>query len=232
MCVEAELSIMIISLKKHPTTRPPPESFWKHMQVRHPTLTESHPPHRELAAGLGLIEEKFASEDLCPWHQCSTTMSSRGSTRGGTGARSNRGGRGASATAAVPSTRPSIEGNADGAGPATNAPISAAAHAVTIDSSLSATNSPTPAPSVRGGRFKPRAVRRDATERQKLEDERSRDLAAKIKVEEKEQRDADRRARRGGRGRGRGDAGFIRRTVTAGGAFSGIGQGMRFTANF
>ncbi|KAH8198792.1 hypothetical protein TruAng_007067 [Truncatella angustata] len=165
-------------------------------------------------------------------------MSSRGSTRGGRGARSGRGGRGASATAAVPSTRPSIEG-ADGDAPAPaptpvpapvpNAPTTAAARAITIESSQSAANSPasTPAPSssLRGGRFKPKAVRRDAAERQKLEDQRNRDLAAKIKVEEKEQRDADRRARRGGqRGRGRGDAGFIRRTVTGSGAFSGVGQ--------
>ncbi|KAK9769200.1 putative DNA-directed RNA polymerase III RPC4 [Seiridium cardinale] len=155
-------------------------------------------------------------------------MSSRGSTRGGRGARSARGGRGASATAAVPSTRPSIEGGRDGDAAPTNAPTSAAAQAITIESSLSATNSPaaTPAPSARGGRFKPKAVRRDATERQKLEDQRNQDLAAKIKVEEREQRDADRRARRGGRGRGRGDAGFIRRTVTGGGVFSGIGQDM------
>lgn len=156
-------------------------------------------------------------------------MSSRGSTRGGRGARSGRGGRGASATAAVPSTRPSIEQSAaDGEAPAANAPATAADRTITIESSLSATNSPaaTPAPPARGGRFKPKAVRRDAAERQHLEDQRNRDLAAKIKVEEREQRDADRRARRGGRGRGRGDAGFIRRTVTSGGVLSGIGQGM------
>ncbi|ETS80136.1 hypothetical protein PFICI_07665 [Pestalotiopsis fici W106-1] len=159
-------------------------------------------------------------------------MSSRGSTRGGRGARSGRGARGASATAAAPSTRPSIEGGDDGASipgsvPAL-APGSSAARAVTIESSQSAPNSAasTPAPSLRGARFKPKAVRRDAAERQKLEDERTRDLAAKIKVEEKEQRAADRRARRGAGGRGRGDAGFMRRTVTGHGVFSGVGQDM------
>ncbi|KAI0167987.1 RNA polymerase III RPC4-domain-containing protein [Pestalotiopsis sp. NC0098] len=154
-------------------------------------------------------------------------MSSRGSTRGGRGARSGRGARGASATAAAPSTRPSIEGGDGGDAPAAG---TSAARALTIESSQSAPNSAasTPAPSLRGARFKPKAVRRDAAERQKLEDERSRDLAAKIKVEEREQRDADRRARRGGRGggRGRGDAGFMRRTVVGSGVFSGIGQDM------
>jgi DNA-directed RNA polymerase III subunit RPC4 len=159
-------------------------------------------------------------------------MSSRGSTRGGRGARSGRGARGASATAAAPSTRPSIE-EGGGDDNNSNAPVSAiagstAARAVTIESSQSAPNSAasTPAPSLRGARFKPKAIRRDAAERQKLEDERSRDLAAKIKVEEKEQRAADRRARRGAGGRGRGDAGFMRRTVTGHGVFSGVGQGM------
>ncbi|KAF2998381.1 hypothetical protein E8E14_000456 [Neopestalotiopsis sp. 37M] len=159
-------------------------------------------------------------------------MSSRGSTRGGRGARSGRGARGASATAAAPSTRPSIE-EGGGDDNNSNAPVSAiagstAARAVTIESSQSAPNSAasTPAPSLRGARFKPKAIRRDAAERQKLEDERSRDLAAKIKVEEKEQRAADRRARRGAGGRGRGDAGFMRRTVTGHGVFSGVGQDM------
>ncbi|OTA99638.1 hypothetical protein M426DRAFT_27314 [Hypoxylon sp. CI-4A] len=83
-------------------------------------------------------------------------------------------------------------------------------------------------PSRAGGRFRPKNIRRDAAERAKLEAERNRDLAAKIKEEERELRAEERRSRRGrGRGRGRGDSsrgGFVRRTVTASGPFSAISQ--------
>ncbi|KAI0884256.1 RNA polymerase III RPC4-domain-containing protein [Annulohypoxylon maeteangense] len=90
----------------------------------------------------------------------------------------------------------------------------------------SATQSRTPsvAPSRAGGRFRPKNVRRDATERARLEQERSRDLNMKIKEEEREVRAEERRARRG---RGRGDMsqrGFARRTITASGPFSAVPQ--------
>ncbi|KAJ1329532.1 DNA-directed RNA polymerase III subunit RPC4 [Microdochium nivale] len=65
-------------------------------------------------------------------------------------------------------------------------------------------------------RFRPKNVRRDADERKKLEEQRSRDLAAKIKVEERELAKEERRARRGGRGRG--DAMSQRGTMRRGGA--------------
>lgn len=87
--------------------------------------------------------------------------------------------------------------------------------------------SQTPATTSRGtSRFKPKNVRRDEAERKKLEEDRSRDLASKIKAEERELRAEERRARRG---RGRGGAsrgGLIRRTVTASGPFSAIASGM------
>lgn len=75
-------------------------------------------------------------------------------------------------------------------------------------------------------RFRPKNVRRDADERKKLEEQRSRDLAAKIKVEERELAKEERRARRGGRGRG--DAMSQRGTMRRGGAsgpFSAMPQG-------
>ncbi len=78
-----------------------------------------------------------------------------------------------------------------------------------------------------GTRFKPKNIRRDASERQRLEEERNRDLASKIKQEEREQRAEERRARRGrGRGGAMSQRGFIRRTVTATGPFSGVPLGM------
>lgn len=84
---------------------------------------------------------------------------------------------------------------------------------------------PSAAPSRAGGRFRPKNVRRDAAERARLEEERNRDLAVKIKAEEDELRAEERRARRGGRGRGdRGQRGIIRRTATAMGPFSSIAQ--------
>ncbi|KAK5627195.1 hypothetical protein RRF57_002910 [Xylaria bambusicola] len=82
--------------------------------------------------------------------------------------------------------------------------------------------SQTPATTSRGtNRFKPKNVRRDEAERKKLEEDRSRDLASKIKAEERELRAEERRARRG-RGRGGMSRGLIRRTVTASGPFSAI----------
>ncbi|KAH8664012.1 RNA polymerase III RPC4-domain-containing protein [Xylariales sp. PMI_506] len=169
-------------------------------------------------------------------------MSSRGGTRGARGARgarAGRGGRGGSAVAAV-DARPSIEeatpsavdehlaaGNGDHESILS---VSGTSTPITVDSQSPAPSTTrAPVATTRGGRFKPKNIRRDAIERQKLEDERNRDLAAKIKVEEKEQRDADRRARRGGRGRGRGDAAghFLRRAVPgAGGSYSGFSQDM------
>ncbi|GAP84117.1 putative RNA polymerase III RPC4 [Rosellinia necatrix] len=71
------------------------------------------------------------------------------------------------------------------------------------------------------GRFKPKNIRRDEAERKKLEDDRARDLASKIKAEERELRAEERRARRG-RGRGGMTRGLVRRTVTAQGPFSAI----------
>ncbi|KAI1201154.1 RNA polymerase III RPC4-domain-containing protein [Nemania serpens] len=80
----------------------------------------------------------------------------------------------------------------------------------------------TPTATSRGAsRFKPKNVRRDEAERRKLEEDRNRDLASKIKAEERELRAEERRARRG-RGRGGMSRGLIRRTVTANGPFSAI----------
>ncbi|KAI1330142.1 hypothetical protein F5Y16DRAFT_47061 [Xylariaceae sp. FL0255] len=88
----------------------------------------------------------------------------------------------------------------------------------------SSRTSQTPAASTSRGasRFKPKNVRRDETERKKLEEARNRELATKIKAEERELRQEERRARRG---RGRGalpQGGLIRRTVTAQGPFSAL----------
>ncbi|KAI1776230.1 RNA polymerase III RPC4-domain-containing protein [Hypoxylon cercidicola] len=83
---------------------------------------------------------------------------------------------------------------------------------------------PSATPSRVGGRFRPKNVRRDAVERARLEEERNRDLATKLKAEADELRAEERRARRG-RGRGdRGQRGLIRRTVTASGPFSSVAQ--------
>ncbi|TGJ85997.1 hypothetical protein E0Z10_g2752 [Xylaria hypoxylon] len=82
--------------------------------------------------------------------------------------------------------------------------------------------SQTPATTSRGtSRFKPKNVRRDEAERKKLEEDRNRDLASKIRAEERELRAEERRARRG-RGRGGMSRGLVRRTVTANGPFSAI----------
>ncbi|KAI2466706.1 RNA polymerase III RPC4-domain-containing protein [Annulohypoxylon bovei var. microspora] len=94
-------------------------------------------------------------------------------------------------------------------------------------STASATQSRTSsvAPSRAGGRFRPKNVRRDATERARLEAERNRDLNTKIKEEERELRAEERRSRRGGRGRGdMSQRGFSRRTITASGPFSAVSQ--------
>ncbi|KAI2623458.1 RNA polymerase III RPC4-domain-containing protein [Xylaria nigripes] len=71
-------------------------------------------------------------------------------------------------------------------------------------------------------RFKPKNIRRDEAERKRLEDDRNRDLAFKVKIEERELRAEERRARRG---RGRGNlarGGLTRRIVTASGPFSAV----------
>ncbi|ORY71812.1 RNA polymerase III RPC4-domain-containing protein [Pseudomassariella vexata] len=169
---------------------------------------------------------------------------SRGGTRGARGARAGRGGHGASSAAAASVSQDDgpapvapdgdvVIQDAPAAPAAPAAPVAPVANMnepqadrpATIDSTPSRTESATPASSARGvGRFRPKNVRRDASERQRLEEERRRDLSIKIKVEEKEQRDAERRARRG-RGRGAGDSsrgGMIRRTVVGTGLLSGV----------
>ncbi|KAK7757187.1 hypothetical protein SLS62_000736 [Diatrype stigma] len=152
-------------------------------------------------------------------------------TRGARGGRSSRGGRGASAAASASAS----------SAPGDDAPSQSNTHgdgaipeAVSVGSTPSVQEVPRPRQSAtpsatasRGGggttRFKPKNVRRDAAERQRLEQERNRDLASKIKQEEREQRAEERRARRGrGRGGAMSQRGFIRRTVTATGPFSGV----------
>lgn len=170
------------------------------------------------------------------------SMPPRG-TRGARGGRSSRGGRGGSAAASA-----SASASASSA-PRDEAPSQSDAHGdgatpeiVSVGSTPSVQEVPRPRQSAtpsatasRGGggggggttRFKPKNVRRDAAERQRLEQERSRDLASKIKQEEREQRAEERRARRGrGRGGAMSQRGFIRRTVTATGPFSGVPSGM------
>ncbi|KAK7953951.1 hypothetical protein PG988_014645 [Apiospora saccharicola] len=149
----------------------------------------------------------------------------RGAARGGRGGASARGG---SAVAAVAASTPvATSGNADDTG-ATDVPSTeqAGASASNISGRADGSQSATPAPSTRGGpKFKPRARRRNSGDRAQLEEQREKDLAAKIKMEEREQRDADRRARRGGRGGRGGDSsrgGMVRRTVTGHGPFSAI----------
>lgn len=166
-------------------------------------------------------------------------------TRGARGGRSSRGGRGGAAAAAAASASASASTSSapvdDGPSQSNIQPRSAAdgndatPDVISVRSTPSAQEIPplrqstTPSAASRAGgtRFKPKNVRRDAAERQRLEQERNRDLASKIKQEEREQRAEERRARRG---RGRGDAmsqrGFIRRTVTASGPFSGVPSGM------
>ncbi|KAI0911170.1 RNA polymerase III RPC4-domain-containing protein [Ustulina deusta] len=151
---------------------------------------------------------------------------SRGGERAGRGT-GGRGGRGRGASQST-TPRPSSDGlvpssetpsqindNNSGHGDKTDAPSRRSTPA-------SSRTSQTPATTSRGtSRFKPKNVRRDEAERKKLEDDRNRDLASKIKAEERELRAEERRARRG-RGRGGMSRGLIRRTVTASGPFSAI----------
>lgn len=157
---------------------------------------------------------------------------SRGGERAGRGT-GGRGGRGRGASQST-TPRPSSDGlvpssetpsqindNNSGPGDKTDAPSRRSTPA-------SSRTSQTPATTSRGtSRFKPKNVRRDEAERKKLEDDRNRDLASKIKAEERELRAEERRARRG-RGRGGMSRGLIRRTVTASGPFSAIASGMSF----
>ena len=116
---------------------------------------------------------------------------------------------------------------------AANTPVPSRPSTPSVAAGSGASTPATGAGSTRGGgglsRFRPKNVRRDADERKKLEEQRSRDLAAKIKVEERELAKEERRARRGGRG-GRGDAmsqrGTMRRNGAASGPFSAMPQGM------
>ncbi|RYO88076.1 hypothetical protein DL766_007104 [Monosporascus sp. MC13-8B] len=156
---------------------------------------------------------------------------------GAWGARATRGGSGRGAAAGpVATATPSGEGSSQDDAPAASATgrdgggvpevisVSSTPTPSVQDGPSSGQSAPPSAPSRGGGtRFKPKNVRRDAAERQRLEQERNRDLASKIKQEEREQRAEDRRARRGrGRGGAMSQRGFIRRTVTATGPFSAI----------
>ncbi|KAK8030824.1 hypothetical protein PG990_000558 [Apiospora arundinis] len=163
-------------------------------------------------------------------------MPPRGS-RGGVRGAAARGGRGGSAVAAsTPVATPENDGdNNAGATDATTA-APAPAGALSTASRAAGSQSATPAPSARGGsRLKPRARRRNSGDRAQLEEQRERDLQAKIKMEEREQRDADRRARRGGRGGRGGDSsrgGMVRRTVTGHGPFSAVpADGVKYGAS-
>ncbi|RYP42401.1 hypothetical protein DL767_000323 [Monosporascus sp. MG133] len=157
---------------------------------------------------------------------------------GARGARATRGGsgRGGAAAGPVAAATPSGEGPSQNDAPSastTGGDGGDAPEVISVNSTptpsvqdgLSSRQSATPSAPSRGGgtRFKPKNVRRDAAERQRLEQERNRDLASKIKQEEREQRAENRRARRGrGRGGAMSQRGFIRRTVTATGPFSAI----------
>ncbi|KAK8012668.1 hypothetical protein PG991_010043 [Apiospora marii] len=153
----------------------------------------------------------------------------RGAARGGRGGAAARGG-----SAVAASTPVATAENADDTG-ATDVPPTAQADtpASNIPGRADGSQSATPAPSTRAGpKFKPRARRRNSGDRAQLEEQREKDLAAKIKMEEREQRDADRRARRGGRGGRGGDSsrgGMVRRTVTGHGPFSAVpGDGVKY----
>lgn len=156
----------------------------------------------------------------------------RGAVRGGRGGAAARGG-----SAAAASTPVATPENADDTG-ATNVLPTAQADAPASNNTGrdDGSQSATPAPSTRSGpKFKPRARRRNSGDRAQLEEQREKDLAAKIKMEEREQRDADRRARRGGRGGRGGDSsrgGMVRRTVTGHGPFSAVPGGMLSYARY
>ncbi|KXJ93069.1 RNA polymerase III RPC4-domain-containing protein [Microdochium bolleyi] len=180
----------------------------------------------------------------------------RGSRGGARGARGgSRGGRGGAATAAAAASQPAPESSGGGGGGA-DGDGNAAATVTLIDSTPESSAANTPIPSrpstpslaapggsgsstpatTRGGaggagglsRFRPKNVRRDADERKKLDEQRSRDLAAKIKVEERELAKEERRARRGGRGRG--DAMSQRGMMRRGGGGGGGGASGPFSA--
>ncbi|KAI1312880.1 RNA polymerase III RPC4-domain-containing protein [Xylaria venustula] len=151
---------------------------------------------------------------------------SRGGERAGRGTRGGRGGRGRG-TSQSAAPKPSSEDVL----PSSGTPSQAHDNDPDRDGKVEVSGgrfaptglrtSQTPATSSRGtSRFKPKNVRRDETERKKLEEDRSRDLASKIKEEERELRAEERRARRG-RGRGGMTRGLIR-TITASGPFSAI----------
>ncbi|KAH9904846.1 RNA polymerase III RPC4-domain-containing protein [Xylariomycetidae sp. FL2044] len=164
---------------------------------------------------------------------------SRGGARGRP--RGSRGGRGAATTSSTATASrvteedvatPSVETGSgsqveppsqDAPSPHNPARPQSASRAPSSAAGAGERSSQTPSATSRGAsRFKPKNIRRDAAERQKLEDARNRDLASKIKAEERELRAAERRNRRG-RGRaGFEQRGLIRRNVTAMGPFSAI----------
>ncbi|KAI0119890.1 RNA polymerase III RPC4-domain-containing protein [Nemania sp. FL0031] len=152
---------------------------------------------------------------------------SRGASRGGRGRVASR----LSSDDRVPSSETptqidpdSTQAQSDKAEVASRVSATSAADVPSGRSTPTSSRTPqTPATTSRatGSRFKPKNVRRDEAERRKLEEDRNRDLASKIKAEERELRAEERRARRG-RGRGGMSRGLVRRTVTASGPFSAI----------
>ncbi|KAI0205403.1 RNA polymerase III RPC4-domain-containing protein [Astrocystis sublimbata] len=156
------------------------------------------------------------------------SRASGGSARGTRGGRGGRG-RGASSQSndsPLQSNTSTSNGAQDDSGVGASTSGTLAKVAIEISSGRSTpTGSRTPLNSdtkSRGpSRFRPKNVRRDEAERKRLEDDRNRDLASKIKAEERELRAEERRARRG-RGRGAASRGLVRRTVTANGPFSAI----------
>ncbi|KAI0865999.1 RNA polymerase III RPC4-domain-containing protein [Xylaria cubensis] len=151
-------------------------------------------------------------------------VGSRGGERAARGTRGGRGGRGRGASSQTNDNNPSgtQDGN-DGGEPVSGASVRTAVEISSGRSTPTGSGTPQASASTSRGpsRFRPKNVRRDETERRRLEEDRNRDLASKIKAEERELRAEERRARRG-RGRGSATRGLIRRTVTANGPFSAI----------
>ncbi|KAI1827922.1 RNA polymerase III RPC4-domain-containing protein [Xylaria intraflava] len=169
----------------------------------------------------------------------------RGGERGGRGTRSGRGGRGRGASSQNTASQSSASEPASAPRPPSQIgeSIQSGAQNASVKSEAAARVTRTAAANVSGGastpadlrpsqasaatsrgasRFKPKNVRRDEAERRKLEEDRNRDLAVKVKIEERELRAEERRARRGrGRG-GMARGGLTRRIVTASGPFSAI----------
>ncbi|KAI1126073.1 RNA polymerase III RPC4-domain-containing protein [Nemania abortiva] len=150
----------------------------------------------------------------------------RGASRGGRGRGASR----LSSDDRVPSSETpsqldsdSIQAQGDSAEAASRVSATSAADIPSGRSTPASSRTPqaTATTSRATSRFKPKNVRRDEAERRKLEEDRNRDLASKIKAEERELRAEERRARRG-RGRGGMSHGLIQRTVTANGPFSAI----------